>query len=58
MGKDIHLKLIEILERTSMMSVEMAMTVCGKIISQQIVATDNKKCVTCQQCMKKITQYQ
>lgn len=56
MAEDIHMKVVETLERTSMMSEEVALTTCGKIVSERIVATNIQPAVTCSNCIRKLNE--
>ena len=50
------MKIAHTLERTAMMSQEIATTICGAIVSRVIVATESRSQVTCPNCIKKLTE--
>lgn len=53
MQDDVHLRVVQTLERTSIVAQEIAMTVCGKIVSQTILVTESLLAVTCPNCVTK-----
>lgn len=56
MAENIHMKVVDTLERTSMMSDEIATTVCGMVVSGRTVAVNNSSAVTCTNCIRKLNE--